>query len=234
MAPRWERSFSPGSSRPARPTAARSTRTRSSGPSRTSSACSRSRQALARAPPPSLRTSSVRRRRSTRRSRQRNDARERKLMRKRQAAAVFSAAAIVALGTANAATAQGPIKVHGKTAVFATPVNTVDDKGKTKTTSITVTGKVKAQSACLAGRKIEFTEVTPSGSYVQSVIATSSRSGSFSATLPFTSTGLTSKANGTAVTLSATARQTNRRDKDSGEKVRCLEASGINDFAASV
>jgi len=155
-------------------------------------------------------------------------------MTKVHAAAALSAAAIVALSAASGVAAQGPLKVHGKTAVFATPVNTVDDKGKTKTTSITVTGKVKSRAACLAGRKIEFTEVTPSGSYVQNVIATSSRTGSFTATLPFTSTGLTSKANGTAVTLSTTARQVTRRDKDSGDKVKCLEASGINDFAASV
>jgi hypothetical protein len=155
-------------------------------------------------------------------------------MRKVQAAAALSAVAIVALGAASGAAARGPLKVHGKTAVFATPVNTVDSKGKTKTTSITVTGKVKSQAACLAGRKIEFTEVTPSGSYVQSVIATSTRNGSFIATLPFNSTGLSSKANGTAVTLSASASQVTRRDKDSGEKVKCLEASGINDFTAAV
>src|SRR3954453_16596095 len=155
-------------------------------------------------------------------------------MRKMHAAAPLGAVAIVALCAASGAAAQGPLKVHGKTAVFATPVNTVDSKGKTKTTSITVTGKVKSQAACLAGRKIEFTEVTPSGSYVQSVTATSARNGSFTATLPFNSTGLTSKANGTAVTLSATARQVTRRDKDTGDKVKCLEASGINDFTASV
>jgi hypothetical protein len=155
-------------------------------------------------------------------------------MRKVQAAAALSAVAIVALGAASGAAARGPLKVHGKTAVFATPVNTVDSKGKTKTTSITVTGKVKSQAACLAGRKIEFTEVTPSGSYVQSVIATSTRNGSFTATLPFNSTGLSSKANGTAVTLSASASQVTRKDKDSGEKVKCLEASGINDFTAAV
>ena len=162
-------------------------------------------------------------------------------MRKVQAAAVLSAAAIVAIAAASGAAAQGPLKVHGKTAVFATAVNTVDSKGKTKTTSVTVTGKVKSRASCLAGRKIEFTEVTPSGSYVVTqsgsyvtAIATSSRNGSFSVTLPFVSTGLTSKANGTAVTLSATARQVTRKDKKSGEKVKCLEASGINDFTAAV
>jgi hypothetical protein len=155
-------------------------------------------------------------------------------MRKVFAAAALGAVAIVALDAAVGAAAKGPLKVHGKVSVFATPTNAVDSNGKSKTTSIEVTGKVKARAACLAGRKIEFTEVTPSGSYVQSVTATTSRNGSFSASLPFTSTGLTSKANGTAVTMSATARQITRTDKDSGEKVKCLEASGINDFTASV
>jgi hypothetical protein len=155
-------------------------------------------------------------------------------MRKVQAAAALSAVAIVAVAAASGAAAQGPAKVRGKVAVFATPTNTTDSKGKTKTTAVQVTGKVKSQDTCLAGRKIEFTEVTPSGSYVQTVIAVTSRNGSFTATLPFNSTGLTSKANGTAVTLAATARQLTRRDKDSGEKVKCLEGSGINDFTAAV
>jgi hypothetical protein len=155
-------------------------------------------------------------------------------MRKVFAAAALGAVAIVALSAAVGAAAKGPVKVHGKVSLTATPTNTVDSKGKSKTTSIEVTGKVKTRSACLAGRKIEFTEVTPSGSYVQSVTATTSRNGSFSVSLPFNSTGLTSKANGTAVTVSATARQVTRRDKDSGDKVKCLEASGINDFAAAV
>jgi hypothetical protein len=155
-------------------------------------------------------------------------------MRKVQAAAALSAVAIVAVAVASGAAAKGPEKVHGKVAVFATPTNTTDSKGKTKTTEVVITGKVKAQAVCLAGRKIEFTEVTPSGTYVQSVIATSTRNGSFTATVPFNATGLTSKANGTAVTLSADARQVTRRDKDTGEKVKCLEASGINDFSAAV
>ena len=155
-------------------------------------------------------------------------------MRKVSAAAALCAAAIAAVGAATGAAAQGPIKAHGKVAVFAAPVNTVDSKGKTKTTSVTVTGKVKSRSECLSGRRIVFTEVTPSGSRTQSVTARSNRKGAFTATLPFDSTGLNSKANGTAVTLSATATQVARRDKDSGAKVRCLEASGINDFTAAV
>ena len=155
-------------------------------------------------------------------------------MRKMYAAAAFCAVAFVAVAAASGAAAQGPLKVHGKASVFPTPVNTLDSKGKAHTTSITVTGKVKTRSACLAGRKVEFTEVTPAGSFVQSVTVTSTRNGSFTATLPFDKTGLTSKANGTAVTLSATATQVTRRDKDTGDKVKCLESSGINDFTAAV
>jgi hypothetical protein len=155
-------------------------------------------------------------------------------MRKVHVAVALGAVALFAVVAASGAAAQGPLKVHGKAAVYATPINTVDSNGKTKTTSVEVTGKVKAQSACLAGRKIVFTEVTPSGSYVQTVTAVSTRNGSFTASLPFTSAGLTSKANGTAVTLSATATQVTRRDKESGDKVKCLEASGINDFTAAV
>ena len=152
----------------------------------------------------------------------------------RKAYAALGAVAIVALCAASGAAATGPLKIHGKVSVAAAPVNTVDSKGKTKTTSVTVTGKVKARSACLSGRRITFVEVTPSGSYPQSVTAKSNGKGAYTATLPFNSTGLTSKANGTAVTISATATQVSRRDKASGEKVKCLEASGINDFAASV
>jgi hypothetical protein len=156
-------------------------------------------------------------------------------MRKVQGAAALSAVAIVAVAAASGAAAEGPLKVHGKAALTATPVNeVVPPSTKEKTTTITVTGKVKTQGTCLGGRKIVFTEVTPSGSYTQAVTAVSSRNGSFTATLPFNTTGLTSKANGTAVTVSATATQVTRKDKDSGEKVRCLEASGINDFAATI
>ena len=155
-------------------------------------------------------------------------------MRKVQAAAAFCTVAIVAVAAASGAAAQGPLKVHGKASVFPTPVNTVDSKGKTHTTSITVTGKVKTRAECLPGRKIVFTEVTPAGSCVQDVTAVSARNGSFTATLTFNNTGLTSKANGTAVTVSASATQVTRKDKDTGEKLKCLESSGINDFAASV
>ena len=155
-------------------------------------------------------------------------------MRKMYAAAALGAVAIVAVPAASGAAAKGPLKVHGKVSVLATPINTTDSKGKTKTTSVTVTGKVKSKGACLSGRKITFFEVTPSGSYPQIVTAVSNGKGSYTATLPFVSTGLTSKANGTAVTVSATATQVTRKDKATGDKVKCLEASGINDFAASV
>jgi len=155
-------------------------------------------------------------------------------MRKVHAAAALGAVAIVAVFAASGAAAKGPLKINGKVGVTAAPVNSVDSKGKAKTTDITVTGKVKAKSACLSGRKITFVEVTPAGSWSQSVTVKSNSKGAFTATLPFNSTGLTSKANGTAITVSATATPTSRTDKKSGDKVKCLEASGINDFAASV
>ena len=94
-------------------------------------------------------------------------------MRKVYAAAALGAVAIVAVFAASGAAAKGPLKVGGKMSVLATPINTADSKGKTKTTSVTVTGKVKAKGACLSGRKITFVEVTPSGSYGQSVTAMS-------------------------------------------------------------
>jgi hypothetical protein len=155
-------------------------------------------------------------------------------MRKVYAAAALGAVAIVAVSATSGAAAKGPLKINGKVSVAATPVNTLDSKGKAKTTSVTVTGKVKAKSACLSDRRITFIEVTPSGSYPQSVSVKSNGKGAYTATLPFNSTGLTSKANGTAVTISATATQVSRKDPKSGDKVKCLEASGINDFAASV
>jgi hypothetical protein len=155
-------------------------------------------------------------------------------MRKVHAAAALCAVAIVAVAAASGAAAKGPVKVHGKVSVYATPTNTTDPgTGKTKTTSVTVTGKVKTQGTCLGGRKIEFIYVTPAGSTAVSQTATTARNGKFTATLP-APTGLTSKQNGSAVTVSATATQVTRKDKDSGEKVRCLEASGINDFTDSV
>lgn len=155
-------------------------------------------------------------------------------MRKVFAAAALGAVAIVALGAAVGAGAKGPSKVQGKASVLPTPVNTVDSKGKTKTTSIQVTGKVKSKASCVAGRTIEFIEVSPAGSFVLDAKAKTNSKGAFTATLPFNSTGLTSKANGTAITVSATATQVSRKDKKTGERVKCLETSGINDFAASV
>jgi hypothetical protein len=155
-------------------------------------------------------------------------------MRKLFAAAALSAVAILGVAAASGAAAQGPSKVPGKVSVLATPTNTTDDKGKTHTTSIEVTGKVKARSACQGGRRITFTFVTPSGSYVQGVTATTNRNGSFTASLPFSPTGLNSKVNGTDASLSATATQVSRKDKASGAKVRCLEASGLGDFIVFV
>ena len=154
-------------------------------------------------------------------------------MRKVYAAAALGAVAIVAVAAASGAAAKGPLKINGKVGLTAAPVNTTDSKGKSKTTEVTVSGKVKAKSACLSGRKVTFVEVTPAGSWTQTVTARTSSKGAFTATLPFNSTGLTSKANGTAVTISATAAQVTRTDKKTGDKIKCLEASGINDFAAS-
>jgi hypothetical protein len=155
-------------------------------------------------------------------------------MRKVQAAAALCAVAIVAVAAASGAAASGPLKVHGKVAVYATPNNTVTPPStKAKTTSVTVTGKLKTQGTCLGGRKIEFIYVTPAGSTALTETATSTRNGKFTATLP-APTGLTSKQNGSAVTVSATSTQVTRKDRASGEKVRCLEASGINDFTDSV
>jgi hypothetical protein len=155
-------------------------------------------------------------------------------MRKLYVAAALGAVALFAVTAASGAAAKGPLKVHGKVALTATPTNTPDSKGKPHTTSVVVNGKVKSQSTCLGGRKIVFTLVTPAGSFVQSVTSVSTRNGSFTATLPFTPTGLNSKSTGTAVTASASASQVTRKDKDSGDKVKCLESSGINDFTVVV
>jgi hypothetical protein len=155
-------------------------------------------------------------------------------MRKVYAAAALSAVAIVSVAAASGAAAQGPLKVSGKTSVFATPTNSVDEKGKTHTTAVEVTGKVKTRPACAGGRTITFTFVTPAGSYVQGVTAVTNRNGAFTASLPFTPTGLNSKSQGTDASLSAFATQVSRKDKQTGEKVRCIEASGLGDFTVFV
>jgi hypothetical protein len=155
-------------------------------------------------------------------------------MRKAYAAAALGAVTILAFGGASGAAAQGPLKVSGKTSVFATPTDTVDSKGKAHTTSVQVTGKVKTRSACAGGRTITFTFVTPSGSYIQGVTAVSSRNGGFTVTLPFTPTGLTSKQNGTEISLASSAGTVTRKDKSTGEKVRCQEATGVADLNVNV
>jgi hypothetical protein len=156
-------------------------------------------------------------------------------MRKMHVAVALGVVAIVAVAPASGAAAKGQLKVNGKVNIVATPINEVTPPSTNPITkSVTVTGKVKSQAACVAGRKIQFTEVTPAGSFVQSVTVVTNSKGSFTAILPFDRTGLNSKSNGTAVTVSAIAAQATRKDKQSGEKVKCLEASGISDFAASV
>ena len=155
-------------------------------------------------------------------------------MRKVFATAALCAAAIVAISAASGAAANGPLKVRGKASLNATPTNEATPPSTAeKTTSVAVTGKVKTQDTCAARRKVKFIYVTPAGSYPLSETAVTTRKGTFTATLP-PPTGLTSKQNGSAVTVSATATQVSRKDKESGEKVRCLEASGINDFAVAV
>jgi hypothetical protein len=151
-------------------------------------------------------------------------------MRKVQAVAALGAAATLAVAAATGASAQGPARIHGKVAVYATPTNTTDpNTSKTTTSSVEVTGKLKTQGVCLGGRKVEFIYVTPAGTQVLSETAISARNGKFSVRLP-APTGITSKQSGTAITLSATAAQVGRKDRSTGQKVRCLEANGITDF----
>lgn len=152
-------------------------------------------------------------------------------MRKLYAATALCAVAIVAVAAATGAAAKGPVKVQGKVGVLATPTNATDSKGKVKTTSVTVTGKLKTQGTCLGGRKIEFIYVTPAGSYSLAEKATSARNGKFTATLPAPVWPITSKTNGSAVTVATTATQVTRKDTKSGQKAKCLEANGIGDFA---
>jgi hypothetical protein len=155
-------------------------------------------------------------------------------MRKVQIAVALGAVAITAVAAASGAAAKGATEVNGSVAIIATPIDeTVPPATKPTTTQVIVTGKVKAREACRSRRKIEFIEVTPSGSYVQAITAVSSRKGSFTATLPFDKTGLTSKQTGGSITVSATAKQVTRKDAD-GAKVKCLEATGITDFAATL
>jgi len=149
-------------------------------------------------------------------------------MRKVFAAAALCAVAIVAVAAASGAAAKGPQKINGKLNVSATPTNEATPPStKVKTTKVTVTGTLKSQPSCLAHRKIGFTYVTPSGSYALSETAVTSSKGSFTATLP-APTGIIKT--GSAVTVSASTKRVSRRDKKSGEKVICLDASGITDF----
>ena len=78
-------------------------------------------------------------------------------MRKMYAAAAFCAVAIVAVAAVERGSRPGATEGAREGIRVPDPVNTLDSKGKAHTTSITVTGKVKTRSACLAGRKVEFT-----------------------------------------------------------------------------
>jgi hypothetical protein len=158
-------------------------------------------------------------------------------MRKAFAAAVLCAVAIIPVAAASGAAKKGPQKVSGKINLTATPTDeVVPPATKVTTTSVTVTGKLKSRATCRRGRRIQFIYVTPAGSYTVTpkgsydpLTVVTARNGSFSATLP-APTGITSKQNGTAVTISAEAAQTSRKDKKSGRKFRCLTATGISDF----
>jgi hypothetical protein len=152
-------------------------------------------------------------------------------MRKTQVALVVAcAAAIGAAGGVTSAFGAGPAKISGTANVQATPTDQATPPStKVKTVSVAVSGNVKSRAACRGGRVLEFTYVTPAGSYTLPGTVTSDRSGSYSITLPAPE-GVTSKQNGTAVTVSVVARQQTRKDKATGEKVKCLEAVGIADF----
>jgi hypothetical protein len=162
-------------------------------------------------------------------------------MRKVFAAAALSAVAILWVAAASGAAAKGPAKVPGKVSVSATPTNTTDSKGASHTTSVEVSGKVKTTAACRAGRTITFVFVLPSGSYpvfpagsYTQLSVKTNRKGAFTASLPFTPTGLTSKSQGTNASVSATASRVSRKDKATGEKVKCQQASGLGDFIVTV
>jgi len=90
---------------------------------------------------------------------------------KGSSAAAFCAVAIVAVAAASGGSGPGAIEGPGKTSVFPTPSTRWTRRARPTRRSITVTGKVKSQDACLSGRKIQFTEVTPAGSFVQAVTA---------------------------------------------------------------
>ena len=151
-------------------------------------------------------------------------------MRKMFAAAALCAVAIVPVAVASGAAKKGVHKVSSKVNVYATPTNeVVPPATKESTTSVTVTGKLKSQVTCRAHRKIEFTYATPAGTQPLSVTAVTGTNGSFTATLP-PPDGAYKKPN--TVTVQASATRTSRRDKDSGEKVICLDNQipGLSDF----
>ena len=161
-------------------------------------------------------------------------------MRKAFAAVALCAVAILTVAAASGAATKGPkgpLKVPGKINVSAAPTDeVVPPATKVTTTSVSVTGKLKSRATCRRGRTIQFIYVTPAGSYTVTpkgsydpLKVVTARNGSFSATLP-APTGITSKQNGTAVTISTEAAQTSRKDKKSGRKFRCLTATGIADF----
>jgi hypothetical protein len=156
-------------------------------------------------------------------------------MRKLFVAAALCAVAIVAVAAVSGAAAKGKPKIPGKVSVLLAPHNeVVPPATKASTTSVTTTGKLKARPACRSGRTIRFTYITPAGVYDLDVTVKTGSDGSFRATLPRPKdTSVYKDKLPNTITVSANSDRVSRKDKDSGQKVVCLDASGINDFTVS-
>ena len=156
-------------------------------------------------------------------------------MRKLFVAAALCAVAIVAVAAVSGAAAKGKPKVPGKVSLLLTPSNqAVPPATKASTTNVTATGKLKARQACRAGRTIRFTYITPAGVYDLSETVKTASNGSFTVTLPRPrDTSVYKDKLPNTITVSASSDRLSRTDKDSGRKVICLDASGINDFTVS-
>jgi len=153
-------------------------------------------------------------------------------MRKLFVAAALCAVAIVAVAAVSGAAAKGKPKVPGKVSLLLTPNDqVVPPATKASTTNVTATGKLKARPVCRSGRTIRFTDITPAGVYDLAETVKTGSSGSFTVTLPRPrDTGVYKDKLPNTITVSASTDRLSRSDKDSGQKVVCLDASGINDF----
>jgi hypothetical protein len=156
-------------------------------------------------------------------------------MRKVFVAAALCAVAIVAVAAVSGAAAKGKPKLPGKVSVLLTPNNqVVPPATKPSTTNVTVVGKLKTRPACRSSRTIRFTYITPAGVYDLTETATTGSNGSFTATLPRPKdTSVYKDKLPNTITVSASTDRLSRTDKSTGEKVVCLDASGINDFTVS-